>query len=326
VLDFDLTAVAPLLAEGAGGVLFLGSAPAPSDLKARIRQAVAKDPAAPLIMADQEGGGIQRLHGAVPDLPWPADLAKASSPEQVRRKAEALGRAMAALGINVDLAPVLDVDARPGPSADNPDGKRSFSGDPARASKYGVAFMQGLIDGGVLPVVKHFPGLGGTTGNTDVRAAPTKPIATLRTSDLTVFQDAIHAGAPAVMIANATVPGITDHPAGLSSAVIGGLLREELGFDGLVVTDSLSAGAVRAYTKSLGEAVTDAIESGADVVLFGSTLTPADRAELTAAGVRASFDGIVAALKTAVSSGALTDERLNDAVSAVLQAGGADLC
>lgn len=328
VLDFDLSAVAPLLARGAGGVLFLGSEPAPADLKRRIQHAVGEAtlPGGPLISADQEGGGIQRLRGAVPDLPWPADLAKASTPEQVRRKAETLGRAMSALGINVDLAPVLDVDDRPGPSADNPDGKRSFSGDPATASRYGVAFMQGLIDGGVVPVVKHFPGLGGTTGNTDVRAAPTKPLATLRTSDLTVFQDAIRAGAPAVMIANATVPGLTSHPAGLSSAVIGGLLRKEFSFDGLVVTDSLSAGAVRAYTKTLGEAVADAVESGADLILFGSTLTPADRADLTAAGVRASFDEIVGALTAAVGAGALTEQRLNDAVTAVLTAGGADLC
>ncbi|HVE26834.1 MAG TPA: glycoside hydrolase family 3 N-terminal domain-containing protein [Sporichthya sp.] len=328
VLDFDLDAVAPLLADGAGGVLFLGSDAAPSDLKSRIRAAVAKStlPGGPLISADQEGGGIQRLHGAVPDLPWPADLATASSPEQVRKKAAVLGRAMVALGINVDLAPVLDVDDRPGPSADNPDGKRSFSGDPPTASAYGIAFMQGLVDGGVLPVVKHFPGLGGTTGNTDVRAAPTKPIATLRTGDLIPFQDAIRAGAPAVMVANATVPGLTNHPAGLSSAVIEGLLREEFRFDGLVVTDSLSAGAVRAYTKTLGEAVADAIESGADLVLFGSTLTAADRAQLTAAGVRGAFDEIVGALRAAVASGALTEERLNDAVTAVLTAGHADLC
>jgi beta-N-acetylhexosaminidase len=328
VLDFDIAGVTPLLERGAAGVLFLGSDPAPSDLRVRIRKAVAKAslPGGPLISADQEGGGIQRLGRSVPDLPWPADLAKESTPDQVRSKAETLARAMAQLGVNVDLAPVLDVDDRAGPSADNPDGKRSFSGDPATASKYGLAFMQGLIDGGVLPVVKHFPGLGGTTGNTDVRAAPTKPIATLRTNDLTVFQDAVTAGAPAVMIANATVPGLTNHPAGLSSAVIGGLLRKELGFDGLVVTDSLSAGAVRAYAKTLGEAVADAIESGADLVLFGSTLSASDRADLSPAALADSFDEIVGALRTAVASGALTDQRLNDAVTSVLRATGAELC
>jgi beta-N-acetylhexosaminidase len=326
VLNFDLDAVGPELAAGAGGVLFLGSDPAPSDLGKRLRAAVAKAPGKVLVSADQEGGGIQRLRGAVPDLPWPADLAASATPEQVRAKAAALGRAMAKLGINVDLAPVLDVDDRPGPSADNPDGKRSFSGDPATASRYGVAFMQGLIDGGVLPVVKHFPGLGGTTGNTDVRAAPTKPIATLRAGDLGPFRDAIAAGAPAVMIANATVPGLTTHPAGLSSAVIGGLLRDEFGFDGLVVTDSLSAGAVRAFTPTLGEAVAVAIESGADLALFGSTLTAADRADLSAEGVRASFDEIVTALSAHLTSGALTAQRLNDAVTAVLRAQGAALC
>jgi beta-N-acetylhexosaminidase len=277
-------------------------------------------------MADQEGGGIQRLRGAIPDLPWPRELAATNTVAQVRAKAAAWGRAMAALGVTMDLAPVLDVDDRPGPSSDNPDGKRAFSGDPATVSRYGVAFMQGLRDGGVLPVVKHFPGLGGTTGNTDDRPAPTKPIATLRAGDLTPFRDAIAAGAPAVMIANATVPGMTTHPAGLSSAVIGTLLRGELGFTGLVVTDSLSAGAVTAVTKNLGEAAADAVESGADLVLFGDTSSASHRAALSGPAVQESFDQIVAALRAAHDSGALPDDRLNAAVSNVLRARGVAPC
>jgi beta-N-acetylhexosaminidase len=328
VLNFDLAAVHAELAAGAAGVLFLGGDPAPADLSKRVRAAVAvaPRPGAPLIMADQEGGGIQRLRGAVPDLPWPRDLAASSSVAQVRAKAAGLARAMVALGVNVDLAPVLDVDARPGPSADNPDGKRAFSGDASVVSRYGLAFLQGLRDGGVLPVVKHFPGLGGTTGNTDVRPAPTKPIATLRAGDLDPCRDANRAGAPAVMVANATVPGVTTHPAGLSSAVIGGLLRRDFGFTGLVVTDSLSAGAVSAVTTSLGEAVADAIESGADLILFGATDTPAAKAALSADGVRASFAEIIAAVRAAMTSGALPEDRLNAAVTAVLHARGATLC
>jgi beta-N-acetylhexosaminidase len=277
-------------------------------------------------MADQEGGGIQRLRGAIPDLPWPSELAASNTVAQVRAKAEAWGRAMAALGVTMDLAPVLDVDARPGPSTDNPDGKRAFSGDAATVSRYGVAFMLGLRDGGVIPVVKHFPGLGGTTGNTDARPAPTKPLATLRAGDLSPFRDAIAAGAPAMMIANATVPGMTTHPAGLSSAVIGTLLRGELGFSGLVVTDSLSAGAVTAVTKNLGEAAAAAVESGADLLLFGDTSSASHRAALTGPAVQESFDQIVAALRVAHDSGALRDDRLNAAVSNVLRARGVELC
>jgi beta-N-acetylhexosaminidase len=316
------------LAAGAGGVLLLGSTSAPADLATRIRAAGrrAGSVAPPLVMADEEGGGVQRLRGAVPDLPWPRDLARTADDEQVQDQAAALGRAMAGLGVTVDLAPVLDVDARPGPSDDNPDGRRSFSGSSGVVSRYGVAFLQGLRAGGVLPVVKHFPGLGGSTGNTDARPAATKPIAQLRADDLAPFRAAITAGAPAVMISNATVPGLTTHPAGLSSAVIGGLLRGQLGFTGLVLTDSLSAGAVTAVTSSLGEAATDAIESGADLVLFGSTRTPADVAALSADRLQSSFQQIVAALQTALSTGALSRSRLDEAVTAVLRARGAQLC
>jgi beta-N-acetylhexosaminidase len=328
VLNFDLDAVHAELAAGASGVLFLGSDPAPADLRTRIRTAVAAVPAPghPLVMADQEGGGIQRLRGAIPDLPWPSELAATNTVAQVRAKAAAWGRAMAALGVTMDLAPVLDVDARPGPSDDNPDGKRAFSGDAAIVSRYGVAFMQGLRDGGIIPVVKHFPGLGGTTGNTDARPAPTKPIATLRAGDLGPFRAAIAAGAPAVMVANATVPGMTTHPAGLSSAVIGTLLRGELGFSGLVVTDSLSAGAVTAVTKNLGEAAADAIESGADLVLFGDTSSASHRAALSGPAVQESFDQIVAALRDALASGALHEDRLDAAVGNVLRVRGVAVC
>jgi beta-N-acetylhexosaminidase len=328
VLNFDLDAVHAELAAGAGGVLFLGSDPAPADLRTRIRTAVAGSaaPGHPLIMADQEGGGIQRLRGAVADLPWPRELAATNTVAQVRAKATAWGRAMAALGVTMDLAPVLDVDDRPGPSDDNPDGKRSFSGDAATVAEYGVAFLQGLRDGGVIPVVKHFPGLGGTTGNTDARPAPTKPIATLRANDLGPFRDAIAAGAPAVMVANATVPGMTTHPAGLSSAVIGTLLRGQLGFTGLVVTDSLSAGAVTAVTENLGEAAADAVESGADLILFGDTSSASHRAALSGPAVQESFDQIVAALRAALGSGALREDRLNAAVGTVLRTRGVAVC
>jgi beta-N-acetylhexosaminidase len=326
--DFDFTSLAPELAAGAAGVLFLGSSTAPADLAARIHAAAstANAPGPLLVMADEEGGGVQRLKASVPNLPWPRDLAATSSTTAVRSQAATLGRALRKLGVNVDLAPVLDVDSRPGPSDDNPDGSRSFSGDPAIASKYGLAFLEGLRDGGVLPVVKHFPGLGGSTGNTDVRPAATVPLTQLKTTGVPPFQAAIAAGAPAVMISNATVPGLTTHPASLSSAVIGGLLGSQLGFTGLVVTDSLSAGAITAATPSLGQAVADAIESGADLVLFGSTRTAADVAALAPARLAASVNQILATMAAEVSSGALPEARLNAAVTQVLRARGVPLC
>ena len=323
VVNFKLGPVGPDLADGAGGVLFFGNAKPPADLKQRIRSAVAHAPAdvRPFVMADEEGGGIQRLAGAVTDMPWPRTMARTMTATQVHDLAHAVGRQMAALGVGVDLAPVLDVDNRPGPSSSNPDGERSFSGHPHIAAKYGVAFMRGLRAAGELSVVKHFPGLGGSTANTDDAAAATLPISQLRHRDLVAFRAAIKAGARAVMIANATVPGLTQRPASLSSAVIRGLLRKQLGFTGLVVTDSLSAGGIRPFAKSLPIAAVRAISAGADVILYGAALHPRKHAPSVD-----HFGAIVQAIVDAVHDGHLKPRTVNAAVLKVLAAKHASLC
>jgi beta-N-acetylhexosaminidase len=277
-------------------------------------------------MADEEGGGVQRLAGAVPAVPWARDLARSFTPAQVQALAAQLGRAMQQLGVSVDLAPVLDADGGAGPSATDPDGSRSFSPDPEVVTRYGLAFLRGLRAGRVTPVVKHFPGLGGASGNTDVGPAATLPIATLRSGGLRPFQAAIADGVPAVMISNATVPGLTTLPASLSSSAIDGLLRHDLGFGGLVLTDSLSAGAIAQAGFSLPAAATAAIEAGADMVLFGSTLTAAQTQLLTPANVARSVNQIVDGIVAAEQSGVLPVQRLDEAVGHVLAVKGVDLC
>jgi beta-N-acetylhexosaminidase len=328
VFDFDVAAVSSEVRDGVGGMLFLGRSPAPGDLGTRISDVVLNAPAhtKPLVMADEEGGGVQRLAPVVSPVPWARDMAGDMTLSAVRALAARVGRQMRAAGVTVDLAPVADVDGRDGPSANNPDGSRSFSGNPQTATAYTVAFMRGLADSGVLPVVKHFPGLGGTTGNTDVRAAATVPISELAESGLLPFRAAIKDGAAAVMVSNASVPGVTTLPASLSANVMTGLLKNQLGFHGLVVTDSLSAGAVLTGGRTLPQAAVRAIAAGADLVLFGSTLSPADTAMLRAANVRRSYDGIIAALTAAVGSGQLRIARLRAAASAVVGAAHDTLC
>jgi beta-N-acetylhexosaminidase len=328
VLNFNPDDIAVAVRDNAGGILFLGNAPPPQNLAAQLSAARARSAPgpAPFVMADQEGGGIQRLAGAVASLPWPRDLARTATPDQVKALTAQVGRQMKQLGVDVDLAPVLDVDGGPGPSATNPDGSRSFSADPAVAARYGVAFLQGLWTGGVLPVVKHFPGLGDSSGNTDVAAAHTLPLTTLRTAGLPPFEAAITAGAPAVMIANATVPGLTNLPAALSPEAINGLLRHDLGFGGLVLTDSLSAGAITQAGYDVPHAAVSAIGAGADMILFGSTLTPADAGQLASPNLDRSINQIVATIAGAVGSGTLPAGRLDSAVGHVLTAKGVDLC
>jgi beta-N-acetylhexosaminidase len=322
VLNFNVSGAIPEIRDGAAGVLFLGTASPSGSLTADLRTlaTAARSNGNLLVMADDEGGGVQRLAGAVPSLPWPREMSQTMSPDQVRAQATALAQQMRALGVTVDLAPVADVDDRPGPSASNPDGRRSFSGDPAVAARYVVAFMSGLRDGGVLPVVKHFPGLGGSTGNTDVGSAASLPLTSLKTSAFPPFAAAIAAGAPAVMVANATVPGLTAQPASLSPSAVSGVLRTSLGFSGLVVTDSLSAGAISAVTPSLPAAAASSIAAGADVVLFGSTLTANELALLQPGNVQQTFDDIVTAVVSAVQSGRISQVALNAAVVRVLNA------
>ena len=329
VVNFQVNALLPIVRDGVGGLLFLGPAAPPTDLRAQLAAVEgAEDPGAHglLVMADVEGGGIQRLPGVVQSFPWPRDMAATMSTRQVQSLAQSVGAQMRSAGVNVDLAPVVDLDDRPGPSDTNPDGARSFGIDPVKTSSYGVAFVRGLQQGGVLPVVKHFPGLGGATANTDDGPANTLPYAQLQTAGLRPFRAAIAAGAPAIMVANASVPGLTDEPASLSPTVINDLLRTQLGFSGLVVTDSLSAGAISAAGDTVPQAAAASIAAGADVVLFGSTLTPADTALLSPANVAGTLQSIEDAIAQAVAASALPESRLDTAVAHVLAAKGARSC
>jgi beta-N-acetylhexosaminidase len=151
-------------------------------------------------------------------------------------------------------------------------------------------------------------------------------VASLRAADLVPFEAAIAAGAPAVMVANAAVPGLTSLPASLSPAVINGLLRHDLGFNGLVLTDSLSAGAISQSGYQVPQAAVAAVSAGADVILFGSTLTPAQTALLSPDNLSSTITRIVGALVAATASGTLSMDRLNTAVSHLLAVKHAQLC
>jgi beta-N-acetylhexosaminidase len=320
-LDGDVAALGSAFTSGVGGVLLVGPT-MPADLAAQLAGAQQAAATPLFVMTDQEGGGVQRLAGLVPSLPWPREMALTMTPAEVEAAAEGAGRAMRALGVNMDLAPVLDVDGGAGPNATDPDGYRSFSADPATAATYGVAFVRGLMAAGVTPVVKHFPGLGGATGNTDNGPAATQSWPTVQAVGLPPFRAAVRAGAPAVMVANASVPGLSAQPASLSATVIGTELRQQLGFAGLVVTDSLSAGAVTGAGYNLATAAVAAVAAGADMVLFGSTLTPVQ----SPANVITAAEQMTDALATAVTTGSLPEARLDQAVLDILAAKHRSLC
>jgi beta-N-acetylhexosaminidase len=243
-------------------------------------------------------------------------MAATMTPAQIHDLALAAGKKLRGVGVTMDLAPVLDLDDRAGPSPANPDGTRSFSLDPKKASAAGLAFMKGLQDAGVVPVVKHFPGLGYSTANSDNAAAKTRSWADLQKRDLRPFQDAVAAGVPAVMMANASVPGLTTLPAGLSPEAVTTVLRGQLKYDGLVITDSLSATAVKAAGYRVPQATVQALIAGVDMVMY--TEAAGNVAKVT--------QQTVAAIVAAVNAGKLPRDRLQNAVGHILAAKKVDLC
>jgi beta-N-acetylhexosaminidase len=307
----DLEDARTAVKDGVGGLLLFGST-VPPDLADRLAAltALAPDGLRPLVATDEEGGSVQRMRGLVGALPSARTLGATLTPDEIRSLAARIGRDMAAAGITVDLAPVLDLDDTRGPSRSNPVGTRSFGLDPAAASADGLAFAAGLLDSGVVPSVKHFPGLGGANGNTDDELASTLPWPVLREAALLPFRDAIAVGIPSIMVANAIVPGLTRRPASVSPEVITGVLRGELGFDGVVVTDSLSARSLTDAGYSVPEAAVAALNAGADLVLY------ATGPESDAVTTRT-----IAAIAKAVDR-----SRLEEAVGRVLALKGVDLC
>ncbi|OLR89607.1 beta-glucosidase [Actinokineospora bangkokensis] len=257
----------------------------------------------PLTVAvDDEGGRVQRIDALDGDLPSARAMAATSTDAQVRALAEQRGGQLRAHGVTLDFAPVVDV-------SDQPDGAvigdRSFSADPATATRYAGAFAAGLRDAGLLPVLKHFPGHGRADGDSHAGPVSTPPLDQLRTADLEPYRRLPGQGEVAVMVGHMTVPGLTDGaPASLSPATYR-LLRTDLRFDGLTITDDL--GSMRAVSAryDLPEAVLAALKSGADTPFWssGTRLTP-----------------VLDRLVSAATTGELPPDRITDALRRVLRA------
>ena len=227
------------------------------------------------IAANQEGGLVQALSGPGFDV-MPSALSQgAMSPAQLQVMAARWGRELSGAGINLDLAPVADV-VPPGTDAQNaPIGRldREFGHDPATVASHVAAFIAGMRAGGVGTTAKHFPGLGRVAGNTDYSSAVIDSVTTRNDSDLQPFSRAVAARVPFVMISLATYELIDpDHLAVFSNTVINGILRGDLGFRGVVISDSLAATAVASM--SPGTRAIDFLDAGGDMIV----LNPVDQA------------------------------------------------
>lgn len=229
-------------------------------LQAIRRPKLLRDPL--LVMVDQEGGLVKRLPGApTASAQEMGSRGAAFSGRQGRRTARNLRGA----GVNVDLAPVLDV-GRPG-GAIREEG-RSFGATASKVSRTGVAFAEGLRAGGVATTAKHFPGLGAADINTDVGVERIGlPKSTLRRVDEAPFESFAGAGGELVMMSSAIYPAFSERPAAFARPIATGELRDRIGFEGVSVTDALQSVAVAAFGGP-AKAGRAAARAGTDLLLF----------------------------------------------------------
>lgn len=257
---------------GLGGViLFARNIESPAqvwELNASLRRAAAEAGRPPLlVMVDQEGGSVARLKAPFTHGPHARDLGRTGDADRLRAHGARLGAELLAAGFNWNLAPVLDVHAAPGGMME----LRSLSSDPGEAARLGAAFIQGQQAAGCPACAKHFPGLGRTTQDTHaVRPRVDLSREELEAVELVPFRAAVAAGAAGIMVCHAVYNALDpDRPASLSHRVVSDLLRGELGYQGLVLSDDLEMGAL-AGEMDPARAAEAAYLAGCDLLLVCS--------------------------------------------------------
>ena len=255
-----------------------------------------------LLAADEEGGTVQRYREIVGWIPSAREQAQTMTTQEVRSLYARHGAALSDWGVDMVMAPVVDVGYGPGI------GSRAYSDDPRVVARYAAAAAKGYADAGLVPVLKHFPGHGGAGADThdDLAAGPS--IDQLRAVDLLPFTEIPGEADVAVMVGHTTIPGYSGTPASQSKKVVTGLLVDDLGFDGLILSDALGMAAAGAPDQ--GAALVGFLEAGGDLGIVG----PGGSVE----GRRA--------VRAALKDGTLSEERLNDAAAAVLEVKGVNSC
>ena len=261
---------------------------------------------APFIAVDEEGGTVVRVADneafGAQDVGDASALGSAGDTEAAKRAAEQIADYLMPLGFNLDFAPVADV---VDPLRSDTMGLRSFSSDAAVAADMVRAEVEGFRDKKMLCCAKHFPGIGAAAGDSHEGAITIEATnEELETVDLVPFRAAIEAGVPMIMVGHVSLPNIVGDstPAPLSSAVVQGMLRDSLGYTGIIVTDSLSMGAITDYYTP-AEAAVAALKAGCDIPLIPERLDEA-------------YQGVL----SAVQVGELTEERLDESLTRILTA------
>jgi len=310
MLGFDGTSVSPEWAElqtrykPGGMILFSRNLEHPAQIVELTNGLQTRSPHVPLLIAvDQEGGRVSRLPNGFTIFPPCGTVGACRSEELAYAAAAVTAAELRAVGINMNMAPVLDVHSNP----DNPIiGDRAYGTEPQTVAELGLAAIRGFHGKGVVACGKHFPGHGDTsTDSHKVLPVVKASVETLLARELRPFHHAIQNGLASLMTAHVVYPALdAQRPATLSPTILTGLLREQWGFDGMVVTDDLEMRAIVDH-HGVGEASVQAFLAGADMVLICR-----DRARAVAA---------MEAVRKAVEDGTIPKDRLETSVRRIGQ-------
>jgi beta-N-acetylhexosaminidase len=253
-----------------------------------------------LIGANQEGGEIQQLTGPGFDVMPSAVVQGGWTTSALRSRASIWGSQLHAAGVNLNLAPVMDTVPAGTASTNAPIGRldREFGSDPQTNGEHGVAFIDGMASAGVASVAKHFPGLGRVVGNTDFTADVADSVTTSTDPYLASYRDAIDAGVPYMMVAEATYTKIDPSHLAVFSPVIMGLLRNGLGFNGVIVSDDLGDAAAVASIPA-GQRALDFLNAGGDLIT-SQKIAPAEQMASTVLATASSDSAFRATVDAAV--------------------------
>ncbi len=283
----------------AGIALFGGNLVSPEQTRALTRSAKDAAKYGLFVAVDEEGGPVARLMNAFGDYSLgPMYDYRNLGEDTARENAETIGQVLLSYGFNLDFAPVADVWTNP---ENRVIGARAYSDDPQEAAKLTAAAVRGFHDAGAVCTLKHFPGHGDTVADSHTGQARVElSREEIERTQLPPFQAGIDAGADLVMVGHLTVPALDDGIATLSYDIVTNLLREELGFDGVVITDALNMSAASGLC-SPGELAVRAVKAGVDILLMPTDLQTS-----------------VDALRSAVETGEIGRERIDESVTRIL--------
>ncbi|MCM3633145.1 beta-N-acetylhexosaminidase [Paenibacillus camelliae] len=252
---------------------------------------------------DQEGRRVTRLPGGLVNFPTNKEIGQVNDPDFSYKVGTLLGHELKQFGLNLNFAPVLDINSNPM----NPViGDRAFGDSLEIVSELGIQTMKGIQSQDVIPTIKHFPGHGDTSVDSHLELPiVNKSLKELKKLELIPFERAIEQGADVVMVAHILLPELDkNNPSSMSKAVMTDLLRKQLNFTGVIITDDMTMGAITEHF-DIGKAAVESVKAGSDIILVGHDYNNVVK--------------VISSIKVAVQYGEISEQRLNESVEKIIQ-------